>query len=540
MLPCDTWVALPDATKSGVMLLAKNSDRTVFDCQPLLLHPRRSWPRGAEIDLGRTRLAQAPETFATLGSSPYWCWGYEEGINEFGVAIGNEGIFTRARAEDVAASSRGEGPELGPTGMDLIRLALERSRTARQAVQTIGDLLDQYGQSGSGMPMAGIEQGSYDNSFLVADSREAWVLETCGRSWVARRQVKGITSISNVPSIQTEWDLASEGLIEDAVARGWWPADESDAFDFSAASSDPSPLYAAAAERARTRAGCSAGLLTQKQGSVDPRWMMRIARDRSSSPSLDLDVTASSCIAVLPEGEDALPVFWWCAGVPSNGCYVPFFVQSAQLPKTLSTAGSVGRAITAPSHVAQDSFSSDSYWWRFRELSDLVRLEYAERNQLVRRAFDPLELEFEQGLDELLGEVRALRKGGREPEAAERLAAYSADCVARVTTTLDELRDQLRSMQHEVPEAYKPFVGSYAVELGGKAVSIEVLVQNARLAVQLPDGRLFELLDPDKQGRWFFEVSDQAFVSFQREGSACAASMKLDQAGTAFELQRAD
>ncbi|MHC4218268.1 MAG: hypothetical protein ACYSU7_07395, partial [Planctomycetota bacterium] len=93
--PCDTWVALSDVTASGMTIFAKNSDRPVFDCQPLYFHPRQTWPTGAVIDLGRTTVPQAPETYATIGSSPYWCWGYEEGMNEFGVAIGNEGIWTR-------------------------------------------------------------------------------------------------------------------------------------------------------------------------------------------------------------------------------------------------------------------------------------------------------------------------------------------------------------------------------------------------------------------------------------------------------------
>jgi len=538
VLPCDTWVALPDATLSGATILVKNSDRTVFDCQPLLLHARRSWPQGTQIDLGRTSVAQVPETFATLGSSPYWCWGFEEGINEFGVAIGNEGLFTRGRADDVAASARGEGPALGPTGMDLMRLALERSRTAQEAVETIGSLLEQHGQFGSGMPMAGIELGSYDNSFLVADPHEAWVVETCGRSWVARRLPRGTASISNVPSIRTEWELASEGFVENAIARGWWTAKEAHAFDFTAACSDPSPAYAAQAERARTRSGCSSGLLQEKSGSIDPRWMMRIARDRSTTPSLDLDITASSCIAVLPQGDDSLPVFWWCAGPPSNACYVPFFVHGTRLPEMLSTAGTVGRAITPPSRVAQDGFSPDSYWWRFRELSDLVRMEYSARNELVRRAFDPLEVDFEEGLAEVLGEARELQRDGRAREAAERLDAYSAACVRRALATLTELREQLRSMEVEVPEAYEPFIGSYGTQMGGQAVAIEVLIQSARLAVRLPDGRIFELLEADPTGRWVFALTDQAAVTFTREGTDPATSMKLHQAGTAFELQR--
>jgi len=540
ILPCDTWVALPDATASGMTILAKNSDRTVFDCQPLLFHPRQTWESGVEIDLGRTTVPQVEETFATLGSSPYWCWGYEEGINEYGVAIGNEGLFTRGRADDIAAAQRGEGPPLGPTGMDLLRMALERSRTAREAVQTIGSLLEQHGQFGSGMPQQPVVLGAYDNSFIVADPEEAWVVETCGRLWAARRFTQGTTSISNVPSIRTEWDLASRDLVARAVESGWWGEDEAETFDFMTASLDPSPPMLATAERARTRASCSAGLAAEKHGEIDPRWMMRIARDRSTTPSLDLDVTASSCIAVLPKGEDAISVFWWAAATPSNGCYVPFFVQGADLPQSLSTAGTVGRVITPPTRVAQDAFSAESYWWRFRDLCNLVRVDHSERNPIVRSAFDPLEMDFEKGLAPVLAEAAELRSEGREEEAAARLSAYSAACVERVSETLESLRAELRSMEVVVPEAFRPFVGRYGKNLGGQAVAIEVLVENANLAVRLPDGRLFELLEPNQEGRWVFALTDQAAISFERGDSGPATAMTLHQGGTAIEFERED
>ncbi|MHC4774407.1 MAG: C69 family dipeptidase, partial [Planctomycetota bacterium] len=310
--PCDTWVALPDVTASGVSILAKNSDRPVFDCQPLFFHPRQTWPPGAVIDLGRTTIPQVPETYATIGSSPYWCWGYEEGMNEFGVAIGNEGIWTRVLARDLAAAKAGRGPELGPTGMDLLRLGLERGRTARQALEVITSLLETHGQFGSGIPAMGAAEGAYHNSYIIADPREAWVLETAGRHWVARRLARGSTSISNTPSIGAQWDLASSSLVQEAVNQGWWPSERTDGLDFTLAYGDDGPVGQARRARSMPRAACSSRLLGERHGSVTPRWMMRIARDESSTPPINLDVTASSCVAVLPQSQDELPVFWWC------------------------------------------------------------------------------------------------------------------------------------------------------------------------------------------------------------------------------------
>jgi len=453
---CDTWVALPDATLSACTLLGKNSDRTNFDCQPLFLHPRSQWPAGSKLDLGRISIAQVEETYATLGSSPYWCWGYEEGINEHGVAIGNEGIRTKVFAALLAAQAGGEQPPPGPTGMDLIRLGLERGSSAREALNAITSLVEQYGQFGSGLPSLSAALGGYENSYIIADAGEAWILETVGNHWIARRISQGTTSISNTLSIERDFDISSEGLVDYAVRKGWWPAHKAAAFDFTKAYLDDSPTGSAQRRLSLPRAQCSSALLSAKQGNITLRWMMGIARDRSSKPSIDLDNTASSCVAVLPTGDDCLPVFWWCPSVPSNSCYIPFFVHGKELPKCVSQAGSVGRRITPPSQARPDQFSEDSFWWRFRDLSDKVRTRYNLRNAVVRAAFDPLEKEFEAGLPGVIDRAVSLRKQARMDEAAEILDAFSAACFNRVLIKVDALRRRFEEEVLEVPGGEKP------------------------------------------------------------------------------------
>jgi hypothetical protein len=191
---CDTQVLVA----SDAVWFAKNSDREPTEPQPVV---RRAAVRGdsaARLRASHVEIAQVPDRHATLLSQPAWCWGAEMGVNDAGVAIGNEAIFSRRRTLVP-----------GLLGMDLVRLGLERAASAVAAVEVITDLLERHGQGG---PAGDRDRGfHYDSSFIVADGREAWVLETAGRDWVARR-ITGAAAISNALTLRRDYDRCSAGL----------------------------------------------------------------------------------------------------------------------------------------------------------------------------------------------------------------------------------------------------------------------------------------------------------------------------------------
>jgi secernin len=311
------------------MVFGKNSDRPPGEVQLAVPFGRRA-SAGCTL---RTQYLSIGDTgaHAAFLSCPTWLWGAEHGVNEFGVAIGNERVSTVHRAGEAR-------PAL--IGMDLVRLGLERARSAEEAVEVMAELLTTHGQGG----IANATRGeAYDSSFLIADAQRAFVLETSGSSFAAAPFPAG-TAISNRISLGAEWSSGSSDLE---------PGE-----DFGRFRDQAMPTTSADVRLAASRSF----LATRADGQLSAAAMASHLRDHGQGPwgapgtpgeaqpptdpgtdlsgisvcmhAPDLSVTTASLIAVLPTdiGEGAPVRTYVALGSPCASIFIPAFPRTAHGP----------------------------------------------------------------------------------------------------------------------------------------------------------------------------------------------------------------
>lgn len=293
---CDTLVRVTD----DAVLFAKNSDRDPNELQLLEHHPAADHEPG-RLRVTHTDIDQVAHTHAVLISRPWWLWGAEMGANEHGVVIGNEAVFTRG----VPAA----GGQL--TGMDLLRLALERSRDRAEAVEVIVSLLERHGQGGAASHVH--PRFTYDSSYLVADRVGATVLETAGRTWVTE-EVSGARSISNgltIPGFADRHADRVRGAVGRCTARRSRTTASAgrsrEVLDLMAALRDhgpgPDPAYGLASGALGAPCAHAGGVLTSTQTTAS--WVSDVSAGRHWATG-----TSAPCTSIfrpLPMGSSPCP-----------------------------------------------------------------------------------------------------------------------------------------------------------------------------------------------------------------------------------------
>jgi dipeptidase len=218
---CTNFLISKGATVDGSTMITYAADSHVLYGE-LYLQPAKDYPADAlrdiyEWDTGKFmgRIPQVTHTFSVVGN-----------MNEFQVAIGET---TYGGREELAKQS-GAVMDYG----SLIYVALQRSKTAREAIEVMTDLVEKYGYASSG------------ESFSISDPNEVWIMEMIGKGegengavWVAQRIPDGYISghanqarITTFPMSNPANCVFAKDVISFAREKGWFDGKNKD-FSFS-------------------------------------------------------------------------------------------------------------------------------------------------------------------------------------------------------------------------------------------------------------------------------------------------------------------
>jgi dipeptidase len=367
---CDTFVAMPSMTEDGSVIFGKNSDREPNEAQVLEYHPAAEYTGKNVLKCTYLDIPQEAKTNAVLISRPFWMWGAEIGANDKGVVIGNEAVFSKMPTEKQGRL----------TGMDMLRLALERAGSSIQALEVITELLADYGQGGP----CGFEDKklTYHNSFIIADSSEAWVLETIGHLWAANK-VKDYYAISNGLTIGEEFDLNHPDLINYAIKKKWLKKGQN--FNFAKSYSD---WFYTTFSRCNARRLSSLEQLNQNSKinitdafsilrnhgssdySPDNHFLMdHVCAHSANKLSRHASQSTASLVASLKNDEQT----FWATGTsaPCTSVFKPIRFNDNVLPD-------IG--------VKPDrKYTTNSLWWEHENLHRTVLKDFQKRHRILNK-----------------------------------------------------------------------------------------------------------------------------------------------------------
>jgi len=356
---CTTIIIGKKATKDGSVLISHQEDYGANDCMHLVYHPRRTHKPREVIKFAFESIPQVAVTFSyvademyspdRLGMPPAV---FMNGMNEYGVVMSSNCIDSR---EPKSRDDDGLGwPEIG-------QLVMERCKTAKEAVDLVCNLVDEYSFNG-------FEVTSCKNlTFVIGDLNEGWIIEVTDSHWIAKRcPDDGAIFYANQAQIETKWDLSSDDLITYATEQGWYDANSGDPFNYReiySAGSLGRPGNVLREERARE-------LLEPKLGSITVQDLMRLHRDhyegtKYASTPHSRDLARQICVSATHSSQvyhlrGDLPAaigctMWIAASSPCISVYTPVYAgHRGDTPLGWMTGW--------------DFFTQNSAWWTFEQI----------------------------------------------------------------------------------------------------------------------------------------------------------------------------
>jgi len=377
-------------------------------------------PRGPEDKRPPGKVPQVAHTYKVLGL-----------INEHQLAISETTFGGRKELHN-------------PQGLIdcslLMSLALQRARTAREAIQVIGRLVDEHGYGDEG------------ESFSIADTQEAWIMELVGTGpgskgavWVAVRIPDGHVSchanaarIAEFPRNDPGNCLFSANVESFARSKGWYDPNSGKPFRFCDAYCPATPesrrfcdtrvwsiLRRAAPSQHlapdyhRSKPGSQPYPLSlppdAKLAAAD---VFTLMRDHYEGTEFDMTqgvdagpfglprrwrplvwkvdgveygwerpiATQQAAFTFVSQSRAWLPdpvggLFWYGVDDPYTSCYIPLYCGIDALPKSY-TGGS------------NSKFSWDSAWWVFNFVSNYSYLKWSQMIPEIRACQKDIESNF--------------------------------------------------------------------------------------------------------------------------------------------------
>ena len=467
---CTNYIVTRGASSDGSVMMTYSADsHTLYG--ELYHWPSARYPEGTlmeihEWDTGKFlgKIPQVPETYHVTGN-----------MNQYQVAIGESTFGGKEELVDTTGIM-----DYG----SLMYIALQRSKTAREAIGIITSLVKEYGYYSSG------------ESFSIIDKEEAWILEMIGKGpgrkgalWVAVRIPDGYVSghanqarIRTFPLNDPENCLYEEEVISFAREKGWFSGKDSE-FSFSDTYAPVDFMGARACEMrvwtffhkvadgmdqywdyvTGANLGHRMPLYIKPDRKIEPREVMNAMRDHLEGTELDMSLDLGAGPFGLPyrwrpmefevdgkayvherttatqqtgwwfmaQARSYLPdliggIFWFGVDDTGTSCLTPIYASSTEVPHSYAQGN--GDLLT---------YREDAAFWIFTRVAHIAYLRYRDIYPDIRKVIDQLESEALSIIPAVDATATALMKTN-PGEARKFLTQYS---VGRAEYTIQQWKE---------------------------------------------------------------------------------------------------
>ena len=420
---CSSIIVGKKASADGSVMVAHNEDLSNYAAHHYMFQQHMTHKPGEIVTTyWGAKVPQVAETFAysatKIFDKSYSPGDITSGINEYQVAVANN------------MSYRKDVPQTLPTDgriiwTELTEFALERAKTAREAVSIIGDLVHAH--------KLGSDSGAM---FAVTDPNEGWWVEvTLDGQWVAQRvpdnaaEVRAnIFRIGEVDFKDPSNFMYADDLVEYAKNRGWY--DGKGPFHFAKSYAAPEKLDDPYNTRRQERAE---ELLKKQSPKLTPAHIMAILRDHYEATPFDLTngykkgsphqtdertlCSINTEVSVVCQSRSWLPaeigaICWRAMATPCTSIYTPWYLGSREVPPAYQTG--------------TNEFTKNSAYWTFRDLSRYADVRYRTVIDKIRKdfgAFEKKEFDSQAKIEKTAIELYSKDKS----LARQHLTEYSGD-----------------------------------------------------------------------------------------------------------------